>query len=513
MDDKKDLKILEKDLDYLIKRRKCYSKFNIYNLTLYSGVLVYLLIYIFIFWLIYTSLSGAKSEKIFVIGYISIWITTFICGLIKIAYDSVITFLINKKIVNDPKEFEQLLNEINHIKEEIKAIKKKKIKENQTKEASVNSNIILLFWKKRIKPFLIKVASFFKSKSVIESLVEDYVRSNSKLKDEAEKLQQTTAEKNDNTQAEKTIIDPTFIEHRENENENYSAKERKNTNTKSTTEEQKNLTGLKNVDNDINDSNRLNKIKEATSNSKSANKGIELKESQTELNPVRDKKTVSNENNYNSDKNITEQQTKNQTNQVTNTEEKNNQLESPIEIISNQLESNIDNLFEKKSVTYEKPKISSNRQSVKKIDAEEYAARNKSKQEIGLAGELFVLECERKKLIGLGRADLSNKIQHVSKDIGDGLGYDIISFDQFGNEIFIEVKTTSSNYSADFYLTNSELNNFSKLQRFNLYRVYDFNEDTKNGNLFIIDSKEKLESYFSTVPHNFRVMPNKLRNE
>lgn len=116
-------------------------------------------------------------------------------------------------------------------------------------------------------------------------------------------------------------------------------------------------------------------------------------------------------------------------------------------------------------------------------------------------------------MIASGRIDLSQKIQHVSKEIGDGLGYDIISFDQFGNEIFIEVKTTSSNYSTDFYLTNSELNNFSKLDNFILYRVYDFDENTGIGKLFIIDSKEKLESYFSTIPYNFRVMPNKLRPE
>ena len=57
----------------------------------------------------------------------------------------------------------------------------------------------------------------------------------------------------------------------------------------------------------------------------------------------------------------------------------------------------------------------------------------------------------------------------------DSKGYDILSFDEEGNELFIEVKTTNGGAQTPFYLSALEMavsgNNASK---YRLYRVYDF---------------------------------------
>ena len=73
----------------------------------------------------------------------------------------------------------------------------------------------------------------------------------------------------------------------------------------------------------------------------------------------------------------------------------------------------------------------------RKID---FNKKNKNRKIIGDKREFFVLEHEKDKLIKIGREDLANHIEHISKTQGDGNGYDIKSYDKDGNEIFIEVK-------------------------------------------------------------------------
>jgi hypothetical protein len=61
---------------------------------------------------------------------------------------------------------------------------------------------------------------------------------------------------------------------------------------------------------------------------------------------------------------------------------------------------------------------------------------------LGRAGELAVVGRERQLLSAMGRQDLSRRVEHVSDTQGDGLGYDVLSFEADGTEKFIEVKTT-----------------------------------------------------------------------
>lgn len=102
----------------------------------------------------------------------------------------------------------------------------------------------------------------------------------------------------------------------------------------------------------------------------------------------------------------------------------------------------------------------------------EAEARNR---ELGLAGETAVVEHERRRLHDLGRPELSRQVRHVSVEIGDGLGYDVASFEAKGTPRLIEVKTTKRAAMTPFFVTPNELA-VSKHEgaRYCLYRVFRF---------------------------------------
>lgn len=119
-----------------------------------------------------------------------------------------------------------------------------------------------------------------------------------------------------------------------------------------------------------------------------------------------------------------------------------------------------------------------------KVDFIEKEVRNKR---LGLLGELFILKSEIEFLKSIGKVELANKIQHVSVTIGDGLGYDILSYDIMGNEKKIEVKTTRSDISRPFYLTRNELEVSSKNpENYYLYRLFDFDSNLNKGKYYVI---------------------------
>lgn len=110
-------------------------------------------------------------------------------------------------------------------------------------------------------------------------------------------------------------------------------------------------------------------------------------------------------------------------------------------------------------------------------DYVEREARNRS---LGRAGEEFVVEYEKWRLSQIGEIALANRVDWVSHTRGDGLGYDVRSFDAFGNDRFIEVKTTAYGVATPFFVTDNELA-FAKLktEQFHLYRVFEFRQAPK----------------------------------
>ena len=70
-------------------------------------------------------------------------------------------------------------------------------------------------------------------------------------------------------------------------------------------------------------------------------------------------------------------------------------------------------------------------------------------------GEEFVYQYERDKVTELSPSD-ADRVQHLSRLHGDGLGYDISSIDKNGNILRIEVKTTSGPVNTVFYMSQNK---------------------------------------------------------
>jgi hypothetical protein len=102
----------------------------------------------------------------------------------------------------------------------------------------------------------------------------------------------------------------------------------------------------------------------------------------------------------------------------------------------------------------------------------EREARNRS---LGLAGEQFVLNFERARLLNLRKDALAGRIEHTSRVRGDGEGYDILSFEESGRERLIEVKTTKYGRETPFFVSINEVAvSESHADQYHLYRLFGF---------------------------------------
>jgi hypothetical protein len=109
----------------------------------------------------------------------------------------------------------------------------------------------------------------------------------------------------------------------------------------------------------------------------------------------------------------------------------------------------------------------------RKIDFAELDAANRR---LGKLGEEFVFELEKHRLLLTGRDDLAQRVVWASRDIGDGLGFDILSFDEADDsERMLEVKATGLGKYFPFYVTNNEVRCSEDIpQQYQLFRVFDF---------------------------------------
>ena len=134
-----------------------------------------------------------------------------------------------------------------------------------------------------------------------------------------------------------------------------------------------------------------------------------------------------------------------------------------------------------------------------------YLELNKTKYYRGLLAEELVFNYEKQRLKEEGKEELSDQVKWVSKEIGDGLGYDIKSFQKIGDEyqeIFIEVKGTSEDESQPFDITLNEYNLAKEKQKnYKIYRVVKIKN--KIANCYIIDG-DKLEELFELIPQLYK---------
>jgi hypothetical protein len=105
----------------------------------------------------------------------------------------------------------------------------------------------------------------------------------------------------------------------------------------------------------------------------------------------------------------------------------------------------------------------------------DYLAQETRNRSLGRAGELFVLGLEARRLHAAGKKALSERVEHVAATQGDGLGYDVLSFEEDGRERLIEVKTTAFGELTPFFVSRNELaRSEADAERYRLYRVFDF---------------------------------------
>lgn len=130
----------------------------------------------------------------------------------------------------------------------------------------------------------------------------------------------------------------------------------------------------------------------------------------------------------------------------------------------------------------------------------DYLEQEAANRSLGRAGEDFVVRYERWRLLQLGLGQLADKVEHVAKTRGDGLGYDVLSFDISGDEQFIEVKTTSFGKRTPFFVSPNEVEFArSESERYRLYRVFDFRAEPR-----LFELAGRIENHCALDPHSFK---------
>lgn len=125
----------------------------------------------------------------------------------------------------------------------------------------------------------------------------------------------------------------------------------------------------------------------------------------------------------------------------------------------------------------EEAEVPALRRLVSKFDPATRDARNRA---LGRRGEELVLDAERKRLHDAGCADLARKVLWVSEELGDGAGYDILSFTERGEERLLEVKTTQGGARTQFFLSaNEHALSEERPKHFRIFRLYDFAREPK----------------------------------
>src|SRR5262245_763018 len=91
-----------------------------------------------------------------------------------------------------------------------------------------------------------------------------------------------------------------------------------------------------------------------------------------------------------------------------------------------------------------------------------------------------------------GRDDLAGKVEQVSETVGDGLGYDVLSFEAANSsKKLVEVKTTVWGKSYPFFVTETERRcSEAMVAQFYLFRIFHF---ARSPGLYVLQgsSREK----------------------
>jgi hypothetical protein len=116
------------------------------------------------------------------------------------------------------------------------------------------------------------------------------------------------------------------------------------------------------------------------------------------------------------------------------------------------------------------------KRKINALTPEQRAEKAERLAHIGLRGEEYIMSMEQDKLVA--RSGLDRRIPHHVSLESDSAGYDILSYELNGKEIYIEVKTTSFGRSHPFgnvfFLSSQEYSFYQQHKNnYRLYRVWD----------------------------------------
>ena len=118
-----------------------------------------------------------------------------------------------------------------------------------------------------------------------------------------------------------------------------------------------------------------------------------------------------------------------------------------------------------------------NRQQLRLPRKIDFASRDEANRTLGRAGEQWVVAYEHERLVTSGLPELVQRLDWIADRLGDGAGYDILSYDGPGEPRYIEVKTTNGPHATPFVISRNELD-FSQEagDAFHLYRLFTFRQ-------------------------------------
>ncbi len=150
-------------------------------------------------------------------------------------------------------------------------------------------------------------------------------------------------------------------------------------------------------------------------------------------------------------------------------------------------------------------KEKSEKKSKQKSNKKPYKPIRPSKK-VGDAGEKYVYEYEFNKLSKMGRKDLADRIIKQHEDLSNFPGYDIRSFDNNGNEIFIEVKSTKGKNKKSFEISENEVKAARELwDSYYIYQVTSALTDPKISTIIQNPIKYVNENRVLMEPIEYRI--------
>jgi hypothetical protein len=143
-------------------------------------------------------------------------------------------------------------------------------------------------------------------------------------------------------------------------------------------------------------------------------------------------------------------------------------------------------------------KVTESNKVIPPLTSEQYIKRAERLAEIGLKGEFFIMEQEAHKLERLGF--LNNEYpRHVALE-SNKFGYDILSKNELGEDVFIEVKSTTRSiddiFSRKFSISNHEHNTYlNNNNKYKLARVYNVENSASVEYINLSEVTKKADGY------------------